>query len=414
MKFTTAAMTVLTCGAATLAPAATAQPAGPAVQTPGNLRLTASERAALLPLKQAVDARNWTAAAAVFPAARAGAQSEDARYVLARLELEMAIGNQNRTAQSQAISAALASGRAPADEQAELHRQYASIAYDVGNLNTVEASLNRALQLAPNDPESLSMLAQFSRNRNRGPQAIAFFERAFRSAAASGRPLPESRYRVALAMAEQANLRPASIEFARQLVSAYPTPVNWRDAIIVLRTVGTPVDPALSLDALRLMRAAGALAGERDYMAMAQALEAAALPGEVKAVLDEGVSRGMVTAADAAPRALLTSANQRITRERGGLAAQLAQARGPTATAAQARTVADTLFGYGRYAEAAELYRLASTRVGEDPNLLSTRLGAALALGGQRAEAEAAFRATTGPRAELAALWLAWLARRTT
>lgn len=408
MKVSKAAVAALFCAVATVAPStASAQPG----QAPGGLTLTAAERSALFPLKQAVDARNWPMASAALPAARAAARSDDARYAVARLELDIAIGTQNRTAQSQAISALIESRRAPADEQAELLRQYAAIAYDVGNLNTAEASLNRALQLAPNDPEALSMLAQLNRNRNRTAQSITFFDRAFRAAEASGRRLPESRYRVALAMAEQAGQRPAAIEFARQLVRAHPTPVNWRDAVIVFRTVG-PIDPALNLDALRLMRAAGALAGERDYMALAQALDQAALPGEVKAVLDEGVSRGMVTAGDAAPRALLTSANQRVTRERSGLTAQINQARGAAATATQARTVGDTLFGYGRYAEAAELYRLALTRTGEDPNLLNTRLGASLALAGQRPEAEAAFRATTGPRAELAGLWLAWLARR--
>ena len=47
-----------------------------------------------------------------------------------------------------------------------------------------------------------------------------------------------------------------------------------------------------------------------------------------------------------------------------------------------------------------------------DANLANTRLGASLALAGQRAEAETAFRAVTGPRAELAQFWLLWLPAR--
>ena len=43
---------------------------------------------------------------------------------------------------------------------------------------------------------------------------------------------------------------------------------------------------------------------------------------------------------------------------------------------------------------------------------MNVRLGAALALAGRRPEAEAALRAVTGPRADLAGFWLAWLARR--
>ncbi|HEY0114743.1 MAG TPA: tetratricopeptide repeat protein, partial [Allosphingosinicella sp.] len=389
-----------------------AQPAaaqGSAV--PGTLTLTPAERTALFPLKQAVDARNWAAASAMLPAARSGVSSAGGRYALARLELDIALGTQNRAAQIQAINAVLETRQAPADEEVELLRQYAAVTYDAGNLNLTEAMLTRALRAAPNDPEALSMLAQLHRNRGNNPQAINFFQRALRAAEASGRRLPESRYRLALALAEQAGQRAPAVEFARLLVSAHPSAINWRDALIVLRTVGTP-DPSQNLDALRLMRATGALAGERDYMLLAQALETAGLPGEVKAVLDEGVSRGMIAAADAAPRALLASATQRATRERAGLTALVNQARGATATATQARAAGDALYGYGRYAEAAELYRLALTRAGEDPNLVNVRLGAALAAAGQRAEAEAALRAVTGPRAELAALWLAWATRR--
>ncbi len=73
---------------------------------------------------------------------------------------------------------------------------------------------------------------------------------------------------------------------------------------------------------------------------------------------------------------------------------------------------AEAAYGYGRYAEAAELYRVALTKGGEDANLLNVRIGASLAMAGQRAEAETALRAVTGNRSEIAAIWLAWLARR--
>jgi tetratricopeptide (TPR) repeat protein len=293
-----------------------------------------------------------------------------------------------------------------------LNRQVAGIAYDTGSLNTAEGALNRAVDLAPNDAESLSMLAQLNRNKNNQTQALAYFQRALRSADLVGRQLPESRYRLALALAEQAGQRGVALEIARSFISAFPTAFNWRDVLTVFRTVGT-VDPAQALDALRLQRATGALAGERDYLALAQALDQAGHPAEAKAVIDEGVTKRMITASDAAPKALLTTLTPRLTRERSGIAAQLTQARAVTGTATQARGAGDTLLSLGRYAEAAELYRLALTRVGEDPGLLNTRLGIALAQAGQRAEAEAAFRAVTGSGTELAALWQVWLARRT-
>jgi Flp pilus assembly protein TadD len=86
--------------------------------------------------------------------------------------------------------------------------------------------------------------------------------------------------------------------------------------------------------------------------------------------------------------------------------------RGAAGTGAQARAAADASFAFGQYGEAATLYQAALLKGGEDPNLVNTRLGAALALAGRRPEAELALRAVTGPRADLAGYWLVWLAHR--
>lgn len=420
------AAAILVAGALLIPATASAQPGAAAV--PGTLTLSPAEQAALLPLKQAVDARNWAAASAALPAARAAARSDDARYAVGRMELEIATGTNNQNGQTQAISALLETRGLPADERAELLRRYAGVAYEVGNLNLAEHSLNRVLQAVPNDPEALSMLAQLNRNRNRNAEAISFFQRALRAAEASGRRLPESRYRVALALAEQTGQRPLTVEFARHLVAAHPDPINWRDAIVAFRTTGT-VDPAIGLDALRLQRAAGGLAGERDYLGYVRALagvsateanvqaivaglDRADAAGEAKAALDQGVAARMLDPQEGLTRGLIAAVNTAAGRERTQLTSQVAAAR-TGATATPARAAADGLLGSGRHAEAAELYRLALTRAGEDPNLVNSRLGMALALAGQRAEAEAALRSVTGPRAELAGLWLAWLARPT-
>jgi hypothetical protein len=47
-----------------------------------------------------------------------------------------------------------------------------------------------------------------------------------------------------------------------------------------------------------------------------------------------------------------------------------------------------------------------------DANLANSHLGMAYALAGQKAEAEAAFKAVTGPRTDLAAYWLLWLSQQ--
>jgi hypothetical protein len=147
-------------------------------------------------------------------------------------------------------------------------------------------------------------------------------------------------------------------------------------------------------------------------MSYAEIVHQSALSGEAKAVLDEGISRGALRAQDGTVAQLLATATRRMGEDRTGLDAQIAQARSAP-TGRLARAVGDALYGYGRHGEAAELYRIALGKPGEDRNLLNLRLGAALALAGNRAEAETAFRAVSGDGAGLAQLWLAWLARRT-
>ena len=98
------------------------------------------------------------------------------------------------------------------------------------------------------------------------------------------------------------------------------------------------------------MRASKSLTSAPEYLELARQLDTAGLPGEAKSVLDEAVAAG-------------------------------------------------------------KLYRAALAKSGVDANLVNTRLGIALAASGDKAGAEAAFKAVTGPRAELANLWVAWLSR---
>lgn len=396
--------------------AAAAASASPAMAQPGvaapqaALTFTREERAALAPVSQALMARNWAAAAAALPAAQAASQSPSARYAVGRLELDLGRGTVNAEQQLRGIERILASGAAQPAEVAALLRLQAQLYNDRRDVERAEASLNRLSQLQPNDPETLALLGQLSRVRENSGQALNFFRRSLAASDAAGRRVPESRYKLALALALQGNQRDATADLARRLVTAYPSATNWRDALLSYRDVAQ-LDAASTIDLWRLLRASGALAGERDYLAAANAFDQANLAGEAKAVLDEGVANNMLRASEGLTRTLITRVNGRATTERGGLAARIASGRN-AATGAPARAAADLLLAHGRHAEAAELYRLASTKSGEDADLVNLRLGEALALAGQTAEAQAALQAVGGQRAELARLWLAWLAQR--
>lgn len=192
------------------------------------------------------------------------------------------------------------------------------------------------------------------------------------------------------------------------MVTAYPTPNNWRIAFEFLRE-NPSEDLQLLVDFFRFGRTANVLQA-REYPPLVNTLVQASFFGEAKSMIDAGVTARTITGDEPGIRSALTTINARIAQDRAGLDNEIRDARG-SGTALQARNVADALYGYGRYAEAAELYRVALTK-GGDANLLNTRIGVSLGMAGQRPAAEAALRAVTGPRAELAAFWLAWLNRR--
>jgi hypothetical protein len=400
-----------------------------AAQPPARaLNLTREESAALAALATAAAGYDRGAQDAALAAARAAAHGADARYALAHYELEIARARGDMQLQGQAVDAIVDSGLATPEELPSLLANQASRAYSGRDQGRAERLMARIVELQPNNPDALADYAQYkSRVRASAPSvaqadralSVSLFQRALAANAAAGRPSPESLHRRALAVAYDATQRvngapplapqvaPQAIAFGRELVAAYPSPRNWRDALLVYRDLAQ-ADPALVLDIRRLMRASESLGGAQAYLDTAAALGAAGDVGGAKAVLDEGVVRGQLDPAQPAIAATIAAATRRAATGRAALAGLRARAT----TAAAAVAAGDALFGYGQYAEAAAMYQTALQRGGEDPNLVNSRLGAALALAGQRPAAEEALHAVSGPRADLAGFWLVWLAHR--
>ncbi len=419
-KAALAAATILGGASLAVTPAA-AQ--GQAAEAQRNYNLSRAERAALAPLIEANTAAsnaraagqtaNWAAVQALLPAAQAAARGNDARYMVARVQLNVATGTNNLEGQEQALGVLLASPSASATERAAYQRAVAAIlstragrAFDAGDFATAERLTRQQLQADPSNAQlqnNLRIIQQRSGNTAGASQTL---QQQIQAARAAGQAVPQDLLQRAFQIPAQANQRAQASQALAELLRAYPTPANIRLGVDYARS-GAGRNEQLIVDVFRFARAANVVDGQ-EYLYFAQTLNDAGLPGETKAVLDAGVAANAVTAGQAAQ--LLSVANRRIAEDRAGLPGQITQARAAS-SGRQARIVADTLYGYGRYAEAADLYRLALSKGGEDAALVNTRLGASLALGGQRAAAEAALRAVTGPRAELAQLWLAWLAR---
>jgi tetratricopeptide (TPR) repeat protein len=231
--------------------------------------------------------------------------------------------------------------------------------------------------------------------------------RAIQITEASGKPAPEAWYRNALGMAYQAHDEAAVARMGTALLKSYPTKDNFRNALAIYRSSGS-MPANTELDLLRLIRASGT-AGRNEYLSLASVADLKSLHGEVKSAVEEGRRAGALAAADGAE--MLAANNARIAADRASLPGDEAKARS-AANGRLALNLGDAYFGYGEYGKAAELFRLALEKGGVDASVANMRLGEALVMGGRRADAEAAFRAVAGPGAELAGLWLTWLAMR--
>jgi tetratricopeptide (TPR) repeat protein len=354
---------------------------------------------------------NATALATLRQAEALPDRNSDDNYMIAMMKINAGIGLKDNALMEEAIEQALATGRVSAEDQPKFIRNLGALALQRNDNAKAITQFQRLVALNPNDTETLLSIAELQRRNGQNRESVATFEKAIAAGQAAGGKAEEKVYRRALAIAYDAKLPAETTRTSEMLVTSYPNPTNWRDALVIYRD-SQRLDNDGNLDVLRLMRAAGALAGERDYVEFADTLTVRGFPGEAKSVLDEGVAKGAVVTTKAGTKEILASVTPKIASDRASLTGLEREARG-AANGRSALATADANFGYGNYAKAAELYRLALQKGGVDANLANFRLGLALGRSGDAAGAKAAFAAvTTGPRAQLARFGSIWADQR--
>jgi tetratricopeptide (TPR) repeat protein len=391
------------------APQQQQQVAGQPAQPTRNYNLSRQERTAFAPVITALNAGDWATATSALPAATEAARGNDAKYLVGQIHLQIGVGTQNRALQSQGIDEMIASGGALPTEMRALYEnqmEFAIAANDTAKAQRAMAELDR---ISPNDPNRFIRLAQIRVAAHDAAGAIGFYQQAIQAQQAASQPIPVEWRRQIAGLAYNNHL-PDTMRYMREWLVAAPTPALWHDTLAIYGETNAATS-GLKLDVYRLMRAAGAMNSERDFIELSQAANEVRAFGEVQAVLQDGLTRHIITQNTAFAQQRLALTTRRVADDRGSLAeGRRAALAGNDAAAVLA--MGDAYYGYGEYAPAAELYR-AALQKGSDAGTANIRLGAALAMAGQRAEAETAFRAVTGPRADLAQLWLLWLSTRT-
>jgi len=334
-------------------------------------------------------------------------KNADDAYMIAMMRLNSAIALKDNALLEKSLQGALDTGRIDPEEAVKFHRNLGALALQRNDFGKALAEFDQVLAADPSDTQLMVEVAELERRQGQDQKAIATINKAIAAKAAAGEKADESWYRRVLAIAYDKSLAPEVAAGSEALLAAYPSATNWRDALVIYREA-SKVDDQANLDVMRLMRANGALTGERDYVEYAQTAILGGFPGEAKEVLDEGIAQGALQASTPAVKEMLDSVNSKVASDKASLAGlekEAAAARNGRA----AMGTADAYLGYGDYAKAAALYRLALEKGDVDTDAANTRLGFALAKTGDRAGADAAFAAvTTAPRAQLAKYYTLW------
>jgi len=402
MKFMTT--TALALVAAFAVPASAQKPAAPAAAQPTQVVKPSSKALkAIIELQTAVNKNDTANIPAKVAAAQAVASTKDDRYLIGQLQLKAALAAKDNAATTAAIDTIAASGYLDAAKIAELYVSLGSTMYNNKQYPQAVAAFQKAAAANPSNPEATTLLGEALFAQGQKAEAVSAFQRAVQARVAAGQKPDEALIKRAVGVAYEAQ-SPAAVDLARQWVAAYPSNASWSDAIAIYRNLSHP-DIEGTLDLLRLMNAMGALKGAGEYGLYARAASEQNNFNEAQAVLDAGIAAKVVNPTSAEFRDLVGG----LKTKPKATAADLAAATKSAQSGMALLRIGDRYYAMGDYAKAVELYKMSMGKPGVDTAVANLHIGMALTRAGDKAGATAALNAVTGPRAEIAKFWLAYL-----
>lgn len=406
----TALAAVLAIGTATLTlatdPASAQDKKGAAAPAP---QISAEFRTAALAAETALKARDFAGADAQLKIAEPLAISDDEKYFFHALRVPTAANLKQNDPLNASLDALIANPKTPADQLPRFTFLRGNQAFAAKDFARVPPLLTRARELGYRDDNLELMLAQSYFEQRNVPAGLAEIDRAIKAKEAAGQKAPSSWYEIGVARTATGADRVLADQWLRRWLAAYPTTTNWHKTVSYYRDGPTAkFDTLQRIDLFRLQRAANALVARSDYLDYAQATSTRGLFDETRTVLNAGFDSGRLPKTDPDAKKLLTEAEARI-RAEGSLAAGETRARA-AANGVSAAGVGNAYLGQGNYAKAIEMHEVALQKGGVDAAEVTTRLGIAQALAGQKDAARATFaKVTTAPRAGIAQMWTTWL-----
>lgn len=388
-------------------PAANGQPQAAAAQgTQKPIHLSSKAQKAIIDLQTTVNKNDVANIPAKLAAAKAVASTADDRYAIGELQLKAALHANDNAGMFTAVDAIAGSGFVDAASSAKLYKSLGGQFYNAKQFDQAMVAFQKASTVDPRDSEAIDLLGESQLAQGQKAEAAATFQRAIQLSTASGQKPDEALLKKAVSAAYEAQL-PLAVQLGREWAMDYPNPDSWRNSIAIYRNMTHP-DEEGTLDLLRLMQATNAMTSPHDYALFAEADADQSNYNEAQAVIDAGIASHMVDPSSAEFRDLVAGLKSKPK----ATAADLQAATKMSTSSVNLLHIGDRFYGMGDYANAATIYRQVLAKPDADKDVANIHLGMALARSGDKAGATAAFNAVSGPRAEIARYWLAYLQQR--
>jgi hypothetical protein len=376
------------------------------------MKVSDAFRKAAQPAIEAVQAKNWAAATPALDAVDQVAQNDDEKYYAAYLRSRMQIAQSDMAGLTKTLPVLIASPRTKPEEVPIYKRQYYYILGDQAMREKKYAegidALLKSREAGNTDFDLSIALANAYAQTGKPNESVAEVDRAIQAVKATGQKAPVAWYQFAIPRVYATGNRAATADWLKKMIADYPTKQNWRWGVLVMRgsadQAGGRLTAAQRIDLYRLLRTTKVLADQNDYLDYAESVNAAGLPWEAVAVIDEGRSAGKLPAANPEATRIYASAQTKAKAE-GSLTPLIKQSQA-SANGKMAAQSGDAFFASGDYAKAVELYDLALQKGGVAADEVNLHRAIALYNLGRKDDARTGFGQVKGaPAADLAALW---------
>lgn len=341
---------------------------------------------------------------AAVPTLTASLSTPDDKFVGGNAIYQIGRRANDYAIQLQGIELMLGSGKVPPENVGPYSFQAAQLAYNTEAWAKARTHAQAALAAGYTDNEPEMIVAESYFAEGNPTAGVDFIKQAVARKAAAGETPPRQWLRRGLAQAFNAGQVGPANEMALLFVRYHPADDSWGDAIAVQRNFGN-YQSAEMLDLLRLARLVNGLRDRHAYSEYIEVADARRYPGEVAAIISEGLASGALESNDLFIEENRTLANSRVEADRSDLPSLVRDANGSGAGLRTVVAAADAMLSYGRYSEAIGLYQKALSMPGVDAATVLTRLGMAQVGAGQYADAKTTFARVQGNRQAIARLW---------